>query len=98
MRQLGLFRTVAPHPVSRHARPHSMRRSSPSPHGWQGPTLSEFVARAESEFASARRHGRAFRLASDCLGLDAWDRLNAESVRALCDQWGLPAEDFGLDG
>jgi hypothetical protein len=57
---------------------------------WQGPTLSEFVSRVQSEFGDLRP-------ASDCLGLDASDRLDADSLRTLCDQWGLPAEDFGLD-
>ncbi|MEZ5331161.1 MAG: hypothetical protein R2991_03705 [Thermoanaerobaculia bacterium] len=96
MRQLGLFRTPPPQPAVRLRSRRTHRKTAGR--GWQGPTLSEFVARAEGEFASARRTGRAFRLASDCLGLAASDRLDAESVRTLCDQWGLPAEDFGLDG
>ena len=89
MRQLRLFRPPTAKPASRRAarRP---RRVSIASRRWQGPTLSEFVSRVESEFGDRRS-------ASDCLGLDAWDRLDADSLRTLCDQWGLPVEDFGLD-
>jgi hypothetical protein len=76
------------------------------PAAWQGPTLGEFLARAESEFGAAARHAAAAdvaalstraRSAGSLTGLASGERLSPGSLRELCRSWGLPAEDFGVE-
>ncbi len=59
---------------------------------WVGPTLGEFIERAEHEFGADRS------LAARMLtGLGPGDNLTASDVRELCDQLGVPAADFGVE-
>lgn len=58
---------------------------------WQGPTLKEFIERVEREFGAA----------PDLTGLlradDRHQSLRPAEVRVLCEQIGVPAEDFGVE-
>ncbi|MGH9464390.1 MAG: hypothetical protein ACRD0X_02005 [Thermoanaerobaculia bacterium] len=84
----------------------SRRARFPAVAAWQGPTLREFVARVESEFGSAAGHapaddalvGSRALPASSLTGLAPGERLSPEILRDLCRSWGLPPEDFGVDG
>ena len=59
---------------------------------WDGPTVGEFVERVEREFGAApdltRLLGDGW-LKSECLA--------PAEVRDLCNQLGVPAEDFGVE-
>lgn len=59
---------------------------------WQGPTLSEFCERVEREFGAS----------TEIMGLPVApggsdESLAPSDVRLLCDQLGIPAEDFGVE-
>ncbi len=95
-------RPLAPPLASRPAR----RSLFPAAATWEGPTFAEFVARVRSEFGSPPRPTSG--PASDLLdprrgpaaltGLTASERLSPAALRELCCRWGLPPEDFGVDG
>lgn len=57
---------------------------------WKPPTFAEFVRQIEHEF------GDTVDLSSLPLGRADRDRLTPSSVRSLCEQLGLPPEDFGV--
>ena len=58
---------------------------------WQRPSFAEFVRQVEHEFGDT--------VDTSSLYLTHADRnepLTPNSVRALCEQLGVPAEDFGV--
>ena len=55
-------------------------------------TFREFATRMENEFG-VRASGSGL-LAT---GFRASDKLEPYDIRCLCDQVGVPAEDFGVD-
>ena len=59
---------------------------------WEGPTVGEFVERVEREFGAAPD---LTRLLGE--GLLDTESLAPAEVRELCDQLGVPAEDFGVE-
>ncbi len=59
---------------------------------WAGPTVAEFAARVESEFGTP---GDLTRLLRE--GMLPDESLEPDEVRELCDQLGVPAEDFGVE-
>ncbi len=80
------------HPTQRDRRRHpTLQAELTLGSRWHGPTVAEFVERVEREFGAA----------SDLTQLIEDGRLSNESlapsdVRDLCDQIGVPAEDFGV--
>jgi len=59
---------------------------------WRGPTLAEFCERVEHEFGAS----------TEIMGLPVApggsdESLAPSEVRLLCDQLGIPAEDFGVE-
>ena len=59
---------------------------------WQGPTLKEFCDRVEHEFGAS----------TEIMGLPVVaggsdESLGPSDVRLLCDQLGIPPEDFGVE-
>ena len=78
----------------------SVRTSPGTPPGpvlmpWHGPTLRQFVQRAERAFGSPV--GSSLREASKLTGLAGSEHPSPVTLRLLCDQWGLPPEDFDLE-
>lgn len=59
---------------------------------WHGPTVGEFVERVEHEFGAA---SDLTRLLGN--GMQSDDSLAPADVRDLCNQLGVPAEDFGVE-
>ena len=59
---------------------------------WTGPTVGEFSRRIEHEF------GMTLDLVGPFLaGMSRSERLGASDVRVVCEQLGLPPEDFGVE-
>ena len=75
--------------VRKPAREHSSRTTLPP--RWSRPTLREFVAQLEHEFGNGVDLSALFHT-----GLGRNERLTPGDVKALCDQLGLPADDFGV--
>lgn len=87
----------------------SVRTSPGTPPGpvlvpWHGPTLKQFVQRAERSFGDVRQRATAgaplsssLREASRLTGLSESEHPSLVTLRLLCDQWGLPPEDFDLE-
>lgn len=87
----------------------SVRTSPRTPPGpilvpWQGPTLRQFVQRAERSFGDVRQRAangdlssNSLREASRLTGLAGSEHPSPVTLRLLCDQWGLPPEDFDLE-
>ena len=78
------------HARSRFSLPHQSELTLGS--RWRGPTVAEFVERVEREFGAA---GDLTRLLDDGMLRD--EPLAPADVRDLCDQLGVPAEDFGVE-
>lgn len=58
---------------------------------WTGPTVGEFSRHIEHQFGMSAETVSPF-----LAGLGREERLGAADVRAVCEQLGLPPEDFGL--
>jgi hypothetical protein len=59
---------------------------------WKRPTLLEFVRQIEHEF------GRGVDLTHlRWTGIAREERLEPETIKAFCEQLGIPPEDFGVD-
>ena len=56
---------------------------------WEGPTVAEFVQRVEQEFGASPDVGRL-------LADSRQEPLAPAEIRALCEQIGVPADDFGV--
>ena len=85
---------------------HSTPRTPPGPilMPWNGPTLRQFVQRAERAFGDFGQRAvggdaldRSLREASRLTGLAGSEHPSPLTLRLLCDQWGLPPEDFDLE-
>ena len=59
---------------------------------WTGPTVGEFSRRIEHQFGVGSDLVGPF-----LAGLSGSERMGAEDVRAVCEQLGLPPEDFGVE-
>lgn len=86
------MRAVPLHPRRQPARsPRPMQTQLTLGSRWQGPTIREFIDRVEREF------GAAPDLTGFLRDSDGHQSLKPGEVRVLCDQIGVPAEDFGVE-
>lgn len=79
--------TNRPRHVPRPLRPRQARLTLGS--CWEGPTLAEFIERVEHEFGAAPDF-------TPMLAGDRSDPLAPAEIRALCEEIGVPADDFGV--
>lgn len=79
--------TSRPQRDTRPFRPQQERLTLGSP--WEGPTLAEFIERVEHEFGATPDF-------TPMLAGDRSDPLAPADIRALCEEIGVPADDFGV--